>query len=458
MKAHLPAVALLSTITLTSLGGLAALGEAEVPAPNAPVTSTTAPADFFGPAVPYDVPAPTTKQTTAERRARVAAELGDDVLIISAGEDIEGRFHSGALFYWLTGVQVPDAVLVIRAVDGKVETERLYLPPKDLSFERWNGPRLAPDEETLALTGIASVGKLKDWRSDLEGTEEAPGLLTDRSPYIEGEDVDEFIDGLERKSRSATNLLRALAAVRDEAELAAIGAAIDMTQQALAEAFAVVQPGAWEFEAEAAIESGYRKRGAFGPSFPSIVGSGPNSCYLHYRSNTRQFQAGDIVVMDVGARYQNYCADVTRTIPVSGDFTPRQLEVYTAVWDASVAGAAMLKPGASIRDAHDAAKGVLAERDMDQYFLHGVGHGLGLFVHDTPGFRGELKPGMVVTIEPGVYIAEEELGVRIENDWLITADGAVCLSAELPSAPDELIAFLKATRAASAAEKAPASR
>ncbi|MDG1498359.1 MAG: aminopeptidase P N-terminal domain-containing protein [Planctomycetota bacterium] len=455
MKTQITTAGLLSVFTLTSLAGLALQGDPEPPALMVPISSTTAPVDFFGPAVPYDVPAPTTKEATAKRRARLAAELGDDVLIISAGEDIEGRFHAGALFYWLTGVQVPDAVLVIRAVDGEVETERLYLPPKDLSHERWNGPRLAPNKEAIAQTGIASVGKLKDWRSDLTGTEESPGLLTKRSPYIAGEDVDEFIDSLERKSRSATNLLRALAAVREEAEIAAIGAAIDMTQQALAEAFAVVQPGAWEFEAEAAIESGYRKRGAFGPSFPSIVGSGPNSCYLHYRSNTRQFQAGDIVVMDVGARYKNYCADVTRTIPVSGDFTPRQLEVYTAVWDASVAGAATLKPGATIRDAHMAARGVLAERDMDQYFLHSVGHGLGLFVHDTPGNRGELKPGMVVTIEPGVYIAEEELGVRIENDWLITETGAICLSNELPSAPDELIAFLQETRAKAAQKVAP---
>jgi Xaa-Pro aminopeptidase len=455
MKAPLPAASVLILALLGTVSASMLLDE--VPEPGV---------GFFGPASAYDVPDPTTASSCKARRARVAAELGDGVLIISAGKNIEGRYHADALFFWLTGVNVPDAVLAIRAEDGVITTERLYLPPKDLDFERWNGPRLAPDEFTLQTTGIASVGELAKWEDDLvellPQTSPAPkgpsgDVLNEQletlrkppaksSPYIAGDDIKEAIKKIGRKHRSATNFLRALAAVRDEPELAAIGAAIDMTQQALAEAFAVVRPGAWEFEAEAAIESGYRKRGAFGPSFPSIVGSGPNSCYLHYRSNTRQFQAGDIVVMDVGARYMNYCADVTRTIPVSGTFTPRQLEVYTAVWDASVAGAATLKPGASIRDAHNAARAVLAERDLDQYFLHGVGHGLGLFVHDTPGFRGELTPGMVVTIEPGVYIAEEELGVRIENDWLITEEGAVCLSNELPSAPDELLAFLNKAR------------
>ncbi len=429
MKANAPTA---SFLVLALLGAVSANSRpAEVPTPGL---------GFFGPAQIYEVPNQATPQFCKERRGRVAKKIEDGVLLISAGKNIEGRFHANALFFWLTGVSVPDAVLAIRAVAGVVETERLYLPPKDLDFERWNGPRLAPDDSTLLATGIDSVGELSAWQADLEG------LLTESSPFVAGEDIETIIDNLGRKHRSGTNLLRELAAVREESELAAISAAVDMTQQALAEAFAVVKPGAWEFEAEAAIESGYRKRGAFGPSFPSIVGSGPNSCYLHYRSNSRQFQAGDIVVMDVGARYQNYCADVTRTIPVSAEFTPRQLEVYTAVWDASVAGAATLKPGASIRDAHEAARGVLAERDLDQYFLHGVGHGLGLFVHDTPGFRGELKAGMVVTIEPGVYIAEEELGVRIENDWLITEDGAVCLSSELPCAPDELIAFLAKAR------------
>ncbi|MDF1798015.1 MAG: Xaa-Pro peptidase family protein [Planctomycetota bacterium] len=400
---------------------------------------------FFGPATPSEVPNPNTPQACAARRARVASEIGTGVLAIAAGGDVEGRFQADALFHWLTGVSTPDTVLLLEIAEGAITRERLYLPERDPGFERWNGARPAPGADSEARFGIAETAPLGQWRDDL-------GVLLEEEdrPYVHGELIQDHLIELagegDRLQRPASRLLRKVAAVRELPEQAAIHAAVDMTQQALAEAFRVVRPGNWEFQAEAAIEGGYRSRGAFGPSFPSIVGSGPNSCYLHYRSNERQFQAGDLVVMDVGARYANYCADVTRTIPVSGTFTERQREVYDAVWAASIASAATLKPGSSMNEAHRTAKAVLDERGFGSYFIHSVGHGLGLYVHDDPGGRKALEPGMVVTIEPGVYIADEELGVRIENDWLITEDGAVCLSDELPSDPDALLAFLAEVR------------
>ena len=206
-------------------------------------------------------------------------------------------------------------------------------------------------------------------------------------------------------------------------------------------------PGAYEYTAEALIESGFRRRGASGPGFPSIAGSGINTCVLHYRDNVRQLQEGDLLVMDVGALTHGYCADVTRTIPVSGRFTPRQREIYTAVYRASREAAAVLRPGATLRDAHEVATESLKQSgDLHEYFLHSVGHGLGMRVHDAPSARTELRPGMIVTIEPGVYIAEEALGVRIEDDYLITEDGAELLSDDLPADPAELEAFLAQIR------------
>ena len=154
----------------------------------------------------------------------------------------------------------------------------------------------------------------------------------------------------------------------------------------------------------------------------------------------------ELVVMDVGAKFHGYCADVTRTIPVNGRFTKRQREIYTYVYDASRKAAAVLRPGATIRDAHKAAADHLEQVGYRKYFLHSVGHGLGLEVHDWPVGGQKLKPGMVVTIEPGIYIADEELGVRIEDDYLITEDGAELLSDQLPSHPDELEAFLAELR------------
>jgi len=187
-------------------------------------------------------------------------------------------------------------------------------------------------------------------------------------------------------------------------------------------------------------------RGAEGLAFATICGSGPNSCCLHYRANDRRLEDGDLLVLDVGAKYRLYCADVTRTIPVSGRFTPRQREVYAHVYAASRAAAKVLKPGASLRAAHEVAAAYLEEHGLGAYFPHSVGHGLGLLVHDAPGLEDVLEPGMVVTIEPGVYIAEESLGVRIEDDYLITDTGAELLSGELPARPDELEAFLASLR------------
>lgn len=406
-----------------ALTACTAVHQAPDPSPAAPGT---------GDYVVVERPDPNTSEACRERRERVAAALGSAALVISSGPEVEGRFGADPHFFWLTGVNLPDIVLILEADDGALVRERLFLPAKDPGFERWNGTRLAPGAASEAATGIAETTELSTWKAAADEL-----ALQDRVVYTSGELASESLEG-----RPAEGLLRSAAAVRTPLELTSLQAAIDITQAALVDAFGVVAPGVFEFEAEAAIEGGFRKRGAFGPSFPSIIGSGPNSCFLHYRSNTRQMQAGELVVMDVGARYQGFAADVTRTIPVSGQFTPRQREVYQAVWDASVAGAAELRPGSSIRAAHRAAAAVLEERGFGDYFFHSVGHGLGLLVHDAPKSSAELEPGMVVTIEPGVYLSDESLGVRIENDWLITEDGARCLSTAVPSAPDELLDFL----------------
>lgn len=388
----------------------------------------------------YQVADPQTPDACRENRAAVAAELKSGHLAVHSGHEVHGRFVADPHFYWLTGVNTPDLVLLLEVQDGQLTNETLYVPAKDPSFERWNGTRIAPGD---AECGVANVVDNEAWPARL-----AAYATQDVQLYTFGGDLGDEAEGLGISAKAGTAAVRAAAAVHDAAELEALQAAIDITQDALVDAFRIIQPGTWEYQAEAAIEGGFRKRGAIGPGFSSIVGSGPNTCFLHYRDNNRQMQDGDLVVMDVGARFGGFTADVTRTIPVNGRFTERQREVYQAVWDASVAGAAELKPGSSLRAAHEAAAALLEERGLRQYFFHSVGHGLGLLVHDAPSSRTTLEPGMVVTIEPGVYIAEEELGVRIENDWLITADGAELLSSRIPSDPDGLLAFLERVRPA----------
>lgn len=389
----------------------------------------------------YTVADPQTPAACRANREKVAAELGSGHLAVHSGEEVDGRFVADPHFYWLTGVNSPELVLLLEVADGALKDETLFVPAKDPGFERWNGTRIAPGEDAEAATGIANVDDLAGWADLL-----ASYATKDVRLLTFGSALREAADELGVKTQSGVATVRKAAAVRTAAELVALQAAIDITQDALVDAFGVIEPGTWEYQAEAAIEGGFRKRGAIAPGFPSIVGSGPNTCFLHYRDNLRQMQAGDLVVMDVGARFGGFTADVTRTIPVSGTFTERQREVYQAVWDASVAGAAELKPGSSLRKAHEAAAALLEERGMREYFFHSVGHGLGLLVHDNPSSRTELVPGMVVTIEPGVYIAAEELGVRIENDWLITEDGAELLSSRIPSDPDALLDFLAQVR------------
>jgi Xaa-Pro aminopeptidase len=200
-----------------------------------------------------------------------------------------------------------------------------------------------------------------------------------------------------------------------------------------------------EYEVEAALEYEFRRNGAERPGFPSIVGSGPYSTILHYDKSERRMQAGDVVVVDIGAEYGGYSADVTRTYPVSGRFTPRQREIYQIVLDAQNAAMSKVKPGARISDLHQAAMGYIRSKGYDKYFIHGTSHHIGLEVHDVGDTSRPFEPNMVVTVEPGIYIPEEQLGVRIEDDVLVTPTGYRLLS-NFPKEPSEIEALLQKSK------------
>lgn len=394
------------------------------------------------PDAPVALPAPTSAARCSSRRTRVAREMGEGLLIVEAGEDGEGRFIASDDFHWLTGVAVPGAVLVLEASAGRLSRERLYLPAFDARHELWNGPRLAPGPAASTLTGIADTRPLSQFEFDAHALVTEADRVAGSGPLAHSVCAAAGVK-LERERQ----WFKDPQSVKDPGEIDAIRAAVDIAQAALAEAFAVAVPGAWEFTVEATVECGFRRRGAQGPSFPSICGSGPNTCFLHYRDNSRQLEAGDLLLVDVGAKYQYYCSDLTRTIPVSGTFTPRQREVYDVVYDASRMAAGLLKPGIKMREVHNATAEYLKERGFGRkYFPHSVGHGVGLRVHDFPWKEDVLRPGMIVTIEPGIYVPEENLGIRIEDDYLITAEGAELLSDDLPSHPDDIEALLAALR------------
>jgi Xaa-Pro aminopeptidase len=237
-----------------------------------------------------------------------------------------------------------------------------------------------------------------------------------------------------KKSNSELELLRRAIAITIDGQKAAAGE---------------IAADRFEYQVQAALEYQFRRHGATGPAFPSIVGSGVNSTVLHYDKNSRKMTTGDLVVVDVGAEFDEYAADLTRTFPVSGKFSPRQLEIYTIVLEAQEAALREIRPGVSIAKSgpiHKAAYDFINTHGKDlkgqplgQYFIHGTSHHLGLDVHDAEDENTRpLEPGMVITVEPGVYIPEECLGVRIEDDVLVTETGYEFLSRDLPRHAEEI--------------------
>jgi Xaa-Pro aminopeptidase len=262
--------------------------------------------------------------------------------------------------------------------------------------------------------------------------------------------------------KSLAGVLSEMRSVKSPSEIGLIQKAIDATATGDIEAMKSAEPDMYEYELQAIIEYCFAKNGAEYPGFPSIVGSGPNSCILHYEANRRQMQTGDVVVMDIGAEYHGYTADVTRTIPVNGKFSPAQREIYEIVLKAQEEAIKEFKPGASSSAPSQRATDVIADglmklgiikekSEVRRYYMHGLSHNIGLDVHDVGRFSAPYAPGMILTVEPGVYIPAESpcdkkywnIGVRIEDDVLITDSGCRVLSAGAPKTVNEIESLMK---------------
>jgi Xaa-Pro aminopeptidase len=399
------------------------------------------------------------------RRAALLARLGDGIAVLSSAQlkSIEGdypqdsdyREHND--FFYLTGLEAPGALLVLVARKAGPDQTFLYLPARDTVREKWTGSWLGPGPEATRLTGIADV------RPATRAAREIPDLiLGSRSParagalYLSerfGGGSDLFQDltlrwGRQRGSRTRdlddeTGRLRL---VKDGDELSRLRRAIAITAEALDVAMRAARPGMWEYQLEALVEYTFRRSGAERLGFPTIVASGPNAVTLHYDTNRRQIQAGELVVQDVGAEFGYYSADITRTIPISGRFTPRQRALYQLVLATQQAAIDAVRPGASIPALNRIARDYMREHSGDlcgpdtcvPYFVHGLSHWLGMDVHDAGPLNVRLEPGMVLTVEPGIYLAAENLGIRIEDDVLVTPSGAEVLSRAAPRTAEEI--------------------
>jgi len=404
----------------------------------------------------------------AERRAKLITAVNAPVVLFGYTGHEEANpsyvFMQEENFYYLTGHNEEGAALLLvpesAAQNGWTgPREILYLPPRNLAEERWNGPRMGPDDPGIQeRTGFARVdtfAKLHDTLAALaknypEIYTELPGQHDEGYPHAANwsQWVKEATPQATLKDISpAEGTLRA---IKSPGELALIQKAIDPSIDAQLEAMKMVRPGLYEYQVAAKMVEIHAYAGCETEAYAPIVGTGLNSTVLHYNKLDARIEDGDVVLMDVGGQYSGYASDITRTIPANGKFTARQREIYEIVLGAQNAAMQALKPGMTLYgqgptslqkiamdyiDSHGKDK---EGRSLGRYYIHGLSHHVGLNVHDPSGPPRPLEAGMVITIEPGIYIPEENLGVRIEDDVLVTDTGYKQLTARLPRSPDEI--------------------
>ncbi len=378
------------------------------------------------------------------RRQQLASELDGAIVLTSAAAQDLVEYRQEDNFYYLSGFAEPDAILLLDATGDEIR-EFLFIPPRDLDEERWTGVKLGPGIEAAAQTGFAIVEELDEFEDRLHA------ILEDTNTVYTLTDQEAGLSRLREVAPRANfeDIRPSLATMRQvkvPTEISLLEKAIEITMNAHEAAASTIRPGVMEYEVEAVIEYYFRQGGAERPGFPSIVGSGPFASILHYDRNDRRMLDGDMVVVDIGAEYSGYTADITRTYPVNGRFTPRQREIYQIVLDAQKAALEKVRPGARIggRDGiHAAARDHIESMGYGDYFFHGTSHYIGLEVHDVGDTRRELEPNMVLTVEPGIYIPDENIGVRIEDDVVVTETGYRMLS-DFPREVDEIEALMAA--------------
>jgi len=428
----------------------------------------------------------------AERRARLAAEVDGPIVLwgYTGREEVSENyiFEQEENFYYLTGHNEEGAGLIILPAGPKggiasVSRETLYLPAKNPQKERWNGIRMSPMDPGIdARTGFAAVKSFEsDFRAAVENFAKTfPNFYTilpyqkELGGYPHEKAVVDWLALVAPPARlkDIRAQVGALRQIKSPGEIAFLKEAIDLSLDSQLEAMKLVRPGLYEYQVAAKMVEVHAWGGSEAEGYAPIVGAGPNSTALHYDKLSRKIEDGDIVVMDVAAQYAGYAADITRTIPANGKFTARQREIYDIVLGAQNAALAALKPGMDFcskgeRNVHKIAYKYINSHGKDlhgkslgQYFIHGLGHHIGLNVHDAGDNCAPFQPGMIVTIEPGIYIPEENLGVRIEDDVLITESGYKLLSERLPRDPAEIekiMAEAASARANSEKVKAPGS-
>ncbi len=431
--------------------------------------------------------------------------------------DVEYEYRQENNFHYLTGLHQANSTLVLMPQNEKYR-EILFVPEKDPLRELWTGKMLS-QQEARDLSGIETVwrasrfdafldrvlygrpygaGRYSDSQeyrgffADLARGEAEIFLLLEPKPGLKGrlgqshvfaERLRERFGGI--TIRDVAPKLHRLRMNKSVFERNQLRKAIDITVEAHREVLKRLRPDHWEYEIEALVEYTFKRKGAVQWAFPSIVASGPNATILHYQKSLRQGLSGELLLLDIGAEYNFYAADLTRTVPISGRFSPQQAQIYELVLGAQKAAMAEVRPGSSLPQIHDVAVevireglfrlGLIADKSSRQYrafFPHGVGHWLGMDVHDVGPYDQKFEPGMILTIEPGIYVREDaperlaelgaepesidsirtrleqyrHIGVRIEDDVMVTEEGYELLSAAAPREICDIEAMMRGGR------------
>ncbi len=413
----------------------------------------------------------------AARRAKLRATVDGPIVIFgyTGHEDASevAVFFQEPYFYYLTGHDEPGAAIVLLPATAKPNPgesstgEAVYLPPRDPKEEIWEGPKLGPDDPGVQQkTGFATVEPAANLRPDLERLAKTYKNFYTLLPPQPEEGYAHFTEMTEllrsavphATLKDITPTIAAMRQIKSEGELALIQKAIDASIDAHFDAMRTMRPGLFEYQIAARMKEIHEWEGCSREAYSPIVGAGFNSTVLHYSKLDSEIKDGDLVVIDVGGEYGGYAADITRTLPANGKFTPRQREIYDIVLGAQNAALAAIKPGAVLYGGKDSIQQIVIDyinshghdkegRPLGRYYPHGVSHHIGLDVHDPGDRTRPLEAGMVISDEPGIYIPEENFGVRIEDDVLVTPTGAKLLTERLPRTADEIEKIMADARA-----------
>lgn len=416
-----------------------------------------------------------------DNRKRFVAQMEKNAIAIfnsndelPTNGDALHKFKQNSDLYWLTGIEQEDSMLILlpNHPDKKMREVLVLVRPNELK-EKWDGKRLR-SHEARAISGIESI----IWLDTLDGILQPMIHLAD-SIYLNTNENDrkanlvpvrDYRFAQEMKARyplhqykRAARIMKDVRAIKSPKEIEVMKIAMDITDKTFRRLLSFIKPGVFEHEIEAEIYHEFLRNRATGPAYGSIIASGDRARTLHYVSNNQECLDGELILMDFGAEYGGYCADLTRTVPVNGKFSKRQKEVYNACLAMHHYAASILKPGISIVDYTDkvgeeATKqflkiGLISKADVKnedpenrayrKYLYHGISHHLGIDVHDLGTRTEPIKAGMVFTIEPGIYIEEEQMGVRIENNFWITKNGNIDLMKNIPITVEEIEKWMK---------------